>query len=92
MIERFAAAWREGRTLSVEQAVKEALPSITGDTATIVSGTERLSALQDRYKLLRDNFPVWPLEIMQMSRLGVVLILPALLSILPALFDLFTKK
>ena len=75
-----------------EQAVKETLPSITGDTATIVAGTERLTALQDRYKLLRDNFPVWPLEIVQMRRLGVVLILPALLSILPALLDLLTKR
>jgi hypothetical protein len=75
-----------------EQAIKETLPSITGDTAAIVAGTQRLSALQDRYKLLRDNFPVWPIGIMQMRRLGVALILPVLLSLLPSLLDLFTKK
>jgi len=75
-----------------EQAVKETLPSITGDTATIVAGTERLTALQDRYKLLRDNFPVWPLEIVQMRRLGIVLFLPVVLSILPTLLDLLTKR
>jgi hypothetical protein len=75
-----------------QQVVKETMPSITGDTASIVAGTERLSALQDRYKLLRDNFPVWPLEIMQMRRLGIALILPALLSLLPSLLDLFTKR
>ena len=68
------------------------MPSITGDTASIVAGTERLLALQDRYKLLRDTFPVWPLEIMQMRRLGIVLILPALLSLLPTLLDLFMKR
>lgn len=74
-----------------ERAVKETFPSITGDTEAIVAGTERLSALQDRYKLLRDNFPVWPLEIMQMRRLGVVLIVPVLLSLLPSFLNLFTK-
>jgi len=79
-------------TNEYEQVVKETLASITGDTATIVAGTERLSALQDRYKLLRDNFSVWPLEIMQMRRLGVALILPVLLSLLPSLLSLFTKK
>jgi hypothetical protein len=75
-----------------QQVVKETMPSITGDTASIVAGTERLLALQDRYKLLRDNFPVWPLEIMQMRRLGVALILPALLSLLPSFLSLFTVK
>ena len=74
-----------------ERAVKETLPSITGDPATIEAGTQRLSALQDRYKLLRDNFPVWPLEIVQMRRLGVALILPALLALLPSFLNLFTK-
>jgi hypothetical protein len=75
-----------------QQVVKETMPSITGDTASIVAGTERLLALQDRYKLLHDNFPVWPLEITQMRRLGVALILPALLALLPSLLDLFTKR
>jgi hypothetical protein len=74
-----------------EKAVKETLPSITGDTATIVADTERLTALQDRYKLLHDNFPVWPLEITQMRRLSVVLILPALISILPVIVQLIPK-
>ncbi len=75
-----------------ERAVKETFPSITGDTEAIVAGTERLSALQDRYKLLRDNFPVWPLEIMQMRRLGVVLIVPVLLSLLPSILNLLFPK
>ena len=75
-----------------QQVVKETMPSITGDTASIVAGTERLLALQDRYKLLRDNFPVWPLEVMQMRRLGIVLILPALLALLPSFLSLFTVK
>lgn len=74
-----------------EQALKDTLPSISGDTATLVAGTERLSTLQDRYKLLRDAFPVWPIEIIQMRRLGVALFLPALLALLPALLGWLTK-
>jgi len=42
--------------------------------------------------LLRDNFPVWPLEIMQMRRLGVVLIVPVLLSLLPSILNLLFPK
>ena len=79
-------------TNEYQQAVEETRPSLKSDTTAIEAGTKRLSALQDRYKLLRDNFPVWPLEIMQMRRLGVALILPALLSLLPSLLDLFTKR
>jgi hypothetical protein len=79
-------------TDAYEQAVEGTLPSLKGDIAAIEAGTRLLSALQDRYKLLRDNFPVWPLEIMQMRRLGVVLILPALLSLLPSFLSLFTGK
>jgi hypothetical protein len=75
-----------------EQALKDTLPSISGDTATLVAGTERLSTLQDRYKLLRDTFPVWPIEIIQMRRLGVALLLPALLALLPALLGWLTKQ
>lgn len=79
-------------TDAYEQTIEETLPSFKGDPATIEAGTRRLSALQDRYKLLRDTFPVWPLEIMQMRRLVVVLILPVLLSLLPYFLNLFTKK
>lgn len=79
-------------TDAYEQAIEETLPSLKGDPATIEAGTRRLSALQDRYKLLRDTLPVWPLEIMQMRRLGVAFILPALLSLLPSLLNLFTAK
>ncbi len=75
-----------------EQAVKETLSSITGDTATIEAGTDRLNALQDRYKLLRNNFPVWPLQVRQMRRLVIALILPILLSFIPTLLELFVKK
>ncbi len=79
-------------TNEYQQAVEETRPSLKGDTTAIEAGTKRLSALQDRYKLLRDNFPVWPLEIMQMRRLGVAFIVPALLSLLPSFLSLFTKR
>ena len=79
-------------TKEYEQAVEETMPSLKCDTAAIEAGTKRLSALQERYKLLRDNFPVWPLEIMQMRRLGVAFIVPVLLSLLPSFLNLFTGK
>jgi len=71
-----------------EQVLKETLAAITDDTATIEAGSKRLLALQDRYRLLRDTFPVWPLEMMQMRRLVIAFILPVLLSLL----DWVTKR
>ena len=68
------------------------MPSIRGDTVAIVAGTERLAALQKLYEQVRESFPTWPIEIVQMRGLAVVLILPVLISLLPALFGVFTKK
>lgn len=79
-------------TQEYERAIRETMPSIRGDTAAIVAGTERLAALQKRYEQVRESFPTWPIEIVQMRGLAVVLILPVLISLLPALFDVFTKK
>jgi hypothetical protein len=79
-------------TQEYERAIRETMPSIRGDTAAIVAGTERLAALQKRYEQVRESFPTWPIELVQMRGLAVVLILPVLISLLPALFDVFTKK
>ena len=75
-----------------EQAIKEAMPSIKGDTPAIVAGTERLAALQKRYEQVRDSFPTWPIEIVQMRRLAIALLLPLLFSLLPSLLGVFIKK
>jgi hypothetical protein len=79
-------------TQEYERAIRETMPSIRGDTTAIVAGTERLAALQKRYEQVRESYPTWPIEIVQMRGLAVVLILPVLISLLPALFDVFTKK
>jgi hypothetical protein len=75
-----------------ERVLMETRPTADEQTVQIVAGTERLSALKQRYELVRDTFPTWPLQIMEMRRLAVALLLPALISLLPALFNMFTKK
>jgi hypothetical protein len=75
-----------------EQAISETMPSAKGDTEAINAGTERLAALQKRYEQVRNSFPTWPIEIVQLRRLAIVLILPLLLSLLPLLLDVLTKK
>lgn len=70
----------------------ETRPAADEETAQIMEGTERLSALKQRYELVRDTFPTWPLQIVEMRRLSVAFLLPALIALLPALFALFTKK
>jgi hypothetical protein len=75
-----------------ERVLMETRPAADEATVQIVAGTERLSALKLRYDLVRDTFPTWPLQIMEIRRLSVALLLPALIALLPALFQLFTKK
>ena len=75
-----------------ERVLMEMRPAADEATAQIVAGTERLSALKQRYELVRDSFPTWPLQVVEMRRLAVALLLPALIALLPALVDVFTKK
>jgi hypothetical protein len=50
-----------------------------------------LTALKQRYDLVRDTFPTWPLEVNGLSRLAVTAILPALLPlILPLIASLIS--
>jgi hypothetical protein len=79
-------------TAEYEQVLMETMPAAGEETAHIVAGTERLSALKQRYELVRDTFPTWPLQIVEMRRLAVALLLPALIALLPALFSVFTKE
>jgi hypothetical protein len=79
-------------TEEYERVLMETKPAANEETAQIVAGTERLSALKQRYELVRDTFPTWPIQIVEMRRLSIVLLLPALISLLPALLSVFTKK
>jgi hypothetical protein len=78
-------------TEEYEQVLMETRPAGDEQTAHIVAGTERLSALKQRYELVRDTFPTWPLQVVEMRRLTVALLLPALFSLLPALVSFFVK-
>lgn len=74
-----------------QQALAESMPSAEHDTRAVVAGTRRLTALKERYDLVRDTFPTWPLEVSGLSRLVVTVILPALLPlILPLIASLIS--
>ena len=79
-------------TEEYERVLIETRPTADEETAHIVAGTERLSAVKQRYELVRDTFPTWPLQVVEMRRLAVALLLPAFLALLPALFELFSKR
>lgn len=78
-------------TEEYELVLMDTRPAGDEQTAHIVAGTERLSALKQRYELVRDTFPTWPLQVVEMRRLTVALFIPALLSLLPALVSIFMK-
>jgi hypothetical protein len=74
-----------------ERALDETMQEALGDTAALSAGTERLAALQKRYEQVCNNFPTWPIEIVQLRRLVIAVILPFLLALLPLLVDLLKK-
>jgi hypothetical protein len=79
-------------TNEYERALGETMSGAMSHVAAINEGTERLVALRKRYEEVHNGFPTWPIEIMQLRGLALLLILPVLLTLLPLLLDLFTKK
>src|SRR6266852_151420 len=68
-----------------QQALMQSISSVEHDVRTVVARTRRLAALKQRYDLVRDTFPTWPLEIKALSRLTVTVILPIVLSLIASL-------
>jgi hypothetical protein len=81
-------------TEEYERVLMETRPAADEDeqTAQIEAGTERLAALKQRYELVQETFPTWPIQVVEMRRLAVAWLLPALIALLPALFGVFTRK
>jgi len=71
-----------------EQALIQSLSSTERDTRALVAGTRRLAVLKQRYDLVRDTFPTWPVEISTISRLVVTVIFPLILALLTSLITL----
>jgi hypothetical protein len=71
-----------------QRALLQSLSSDEYDTRALVSSTRHLNVLKQRYDLLRDAFPIWPLEVSTLSRIGVTIILPLLLPIITSLITL----
>ena len=71
-----------------QQTLLHSLSSHEDDPASLESATRRLTALKQQYDLVRDTFPIWPLETRALSRLAVTVLLPLLLPILTSLIPL----
>ncbi len=71
-----------------QQALMQSLSSAEHDTRTVVAGTRRLAALKQRYDLVRDTFPTWPLKINTVSRLVVTALFPLMLPLIASLISL----
>jgi hypothetical protein len=71
-----------------QQALVQCMPSAKHDTRTITAGTRRLAALKERYDLVCNTFPVWPLGISTVNRLVITVILPLILASITSLIPL----
>jgi hypothetical protein len=74
-----------------EQTLMQSSTGAEHDTPTLVAQTRRLAVLKQRYDLVRDTFPIWPLEVGAASRLVVTAILPVLLPLVLQLLALLIK-
>lgn len=68
--------------------IQEMVSSPHNDIKSITTNTRHLSRLKARYELLKEIFPTWPLEVVQIRRLVVLAILPAIGAILPVIFSI----
>lgn len=75
-------------TNEYQQALLQPLSAGTQDTRSVVAETRRLLALKQRYELVRDSFPIWPMEASALSRVGVTVILPLILPLITSLVTL----
>jgi hypothetical protein len=67
-----------------QQALEQSITA-KEETRTIVAQTRRLQVLKQRYDLLCETFPTWPLEIGSLRRIAVTIILPLILPLLTSL-------
>lgn len=68
--------------------ILEMVSSPHNDIKSITTNTRHLSKLKARYELLKETFPLWPIEVVQIRRLVVLAILPAIVAILPVIFSI----
>jgi len=69
-------------TAEFQQALIQSMPSTEQDTRTLIARTRRLAALKQHYDLVRETYPVWPVEISELNRLVATVGLPVLLSLI----------
>jgi hypothetical protein len=75
-----------------QQALLQSLSSSEPDMQTLVVQTRRLTALKQRYDVVRETFPTWPIEIRAFLRVIVTVTVPALLPlVLPPLAALLWR-
>jgi hypothetical protein len=75
-----------------QHVLMQSLSPAEHDIRTVVTETRRLTALKQRYDLVRTTFPTWPLEVNGLGRLLVTVVLPVLLPfILPLITSLISS-
>lgn len=75
-------------TEEYQRTLMQSLRTSASDPRSVVAETRRLVALKQRYDLVRDSFPTWPLETSAVSRIGVTVLLPLLFPLITELFPL----
>jgi hypothetical protein len=68
-----------------QQAIQRSMPTAQDDAAGVKAGTERLDEIKQRYELLHEAFPTFPVRTFVSSSLIVTSVLPALSALLSSL-------
>ncbi len=68
-----------------QQAIQRSMPTAQDDAVSVKAGTERLGEIKQRYELLHEAFPTFPVRTFVSSSLIVTSVLPALSALLSSL-------
>ncbi|GAC1346453.1 MAG: hypothetical protein NVSMB27_10100 [Ktedonobacteraceae bacterium] len=68
--------------------ILEIASSPHNDIKRITINTLHLSKLKARYELLKETYPTWPLEVVQIRQLVLLALIPAIGAIIPVIFPI----
>lgn len=65
-----------------QRSIPEAVPSAQDDAGKIKATTDRLAEIKRQYELLKESYPVWPIQTPALNRLVATSLLPLITSLL----------
>jgi hypothetical protein len=71
-----------GISREFERILSDASPSEKQDTESIKKTNKRLSGLQDRYRIVMESFPTWPISIRLLRRFSMTTLLPVVSGVI----------